>query len=364
MIDVFADIAAAARIEVPAEQRLPIAIVGAGVIVDVAHLPAYHRGGLEIAGIYDIDQARASDVAARHAIPRVYDSLDELVADDRVHVVDVAVTPAAQPGIVEAVIDAGKHVLCQKPLALDPVTAAGLVAHADRADRVAAVNQQLRFSESMVVAKAIVDAGWIGTPVAIRIDVDIATDWRAWPWLMTSNRLEVQYHSIHYLDAVRHLVGDPVAVFGRGTRFPGQLPQAETRTTSVLVYPGDLQATVSVNHENLSGDVRATFRVDGSDGVIDGTFGLLYDYPHGRPDTMQVWSRSLPTDGWLPYPVTSRWLPDAFLGPMASLLAAIHDGEEPITSARDNLITVAVVDALYRSMDSRRVETVDEPAVR
>lgn len=54
----------------------------------------------------------------------------------------------------------------------------------------------------------------------------------------------------------------------------------------------------------------------------------LYDYPHGRPDTVELNSSVLPTDGWLPYPVTMRWIPDAFSGPMRALLADIA-GDDP-----------------------------------
>ena len=57
----------------------------------------------------------------------------------------------------------------------------------------------------------------------------------------------------------------------------------------------------------------------------------------------------MPTDGWLPYPVTRRWVPDAFLGPVGSLLRAMKDGGEPESGARDNLETLRLVDALYRS---------------
>jgi predicted dehydrogenase len=92
--------------------------------------------------------------------------------------------------------------------------------------------------------------------------------------------------------------------------------------------------------------------------------GLLYDYPTGRPDTLEVTSNLVPTDGWAPYPVSTRWLPDAFLGPMASLLAAAGGGPPPLTSARDNVATLAVVEAIYRSVQSGRAEAPARPAAR
>ena len=63
----------------------------------------------------------------------------------------------------------------------------------------------------------------------------------------------------------------------------------------------------------------------------------------------------MPTDGWLHYPVTSRWIPTAFIGPMAGLLEAIATGGVPLTNGRDNLRTLQVVQALYRSGEEHTV---------
>ena len=59
----------------------------------------------------------------------------------------------------------------------------------------------------------------------------------------------------------------------------------------------------------------------------------------------------LPTDGWVPYPVGSRWLPDAFLGPMASLLRAVATGSTPRSSGRDNVGTLRQIERIYESME-------------
>ncbi|MEO3885135.1 Gfo/Idh/MocA family oxidoreductase [Nonomuraea sp. B5E05] len=351
MIDVFAPIAAAAGLAVPAGHRLPIAVVGAGAIVDVAHLPAYRRAGLEVTGLFDLDAGRAAEVAGRHGVPRSYGSLEELLADERAAVVDIAVAPGAQPAIARAALAAGKHLLCQKPFAPDVATGQEIVELAAARGLKVAVNQQLRFDEGVAAARAMVRAGWIGEPTAMTFTVNIHTDWSAWDWLVSSERLEIVYHSIHYLDAIRSVLGDPELVFCTGSRTPGQVATGETRTMSTLVYPGDVRALVHATHENRTGDQEASFRIDGTEGAIKGTLGLLYDYPHGRPDTLAVNSRSLPTDGWLPYPVTTRWLPDAVAGPMGSLLRAIAEGGEPETSGADNLGTLRLIHALYRSMD-------------
>lgn len=349
MIELFDDVAAYCAIGVPAAHRLPIAAVGAGAIMDVAHLPAYRKAGLEVAGITDTDLAKAREVAERHGIPRVYAGLDELLADDAVRVVDVAVPSTAQPGIARRVLESGRHMLGQKPFARDPAVAAELCALADARGLVLAVNQQLRFDEGMAAAHRMVELGWLGDVTSLSITVNIWTEWRDWPWMLSTDRLEIANHSIHYHDVVRWFLGEPRTVFCAAGRTPGQAAEAESRTVSTYVYDDGVTAVVHANHEN-AWDNSATFRIDGSRGAIRGTLGLLYDYPHGRPDTLEVCSDVLPTDGWVPYPVTTRWIPDAFAGPMASLLAAVAGGPEPRSSARDNLGTLRLVDALYAAI--------------
>ena len=180
MLDLLVPIADAARISVPPEHRRAIAIVGAGVIVDVAHLPSYRSLGLDVRGVYDLDAARAKDVAERHGIDRVYDSLDALLGDDAVDVVDIAVVPSAQPDIARQALAAGTHPLCQKPFAPDVATGRELVSLAEKSGACVAVNQQLRWDEGMAAARAMVQAGWIGTPTTMSFVVDISTDWSAW----------------------------------------------------------------------------------------------------------------------------------------------------------------------------------------
>ena len=361
MLDVFEPIVRSFSLRIPEEHRRPIGIVGAGGIVDYGHLPAYEKAGLEVAAIFDIDRDRAKDVAKRHGIETVYGSQEELLNDQRVEVVDIAVQPWVQSKIASAALEAGKHLLCQKPLAVDMKTAEGLVADADARGLKLAVNQQLRFEEGIAVARAMVQAGWIGQPTTMSVTVNVVTDWGMWPWMESSDRLEIMYHSIHYFDAIRSILGDPELVWCTGSRTPGQSAKGETRTMSTLVFSGDVRALVHATHTNIAGDFEATFRIDGSEGSIKGTLGLLYDYPHGRPDTLAVYSRTLPTDGWLPYPVTTRWLPDAIAGPMGSLLEAIAKDKAPATSGADNLKTLLLVEALYRSMDSGESQRLDDP---
>jgi predicted dehydrogenase len=347
--DVFAPIRDAIAIKVPPAHRRRTAIVGAGEIVDVAHLPAYTAHGLDIVGITDMNAERAAQIAQRHGIERVYRSHEELAADPTVEVVDIAVYPWVQCGIAAQLLESGKHLLCQKPLSYDYDEAARLVELAAARSRKLVVNQQLRYSESIAAMKAMLAQGWIGDPYEVSWDFHLGTPWEAWPWVVTQPRLDLNQYTIHFLDAVRWMLGEPLRVYGTQAREPGQKEAGETRTISVLEFAGETRAWLRSFHKNHTGDPRAEFRIDGTQGSIRGTIGLVYDYPRGRVDTLEVNSRALPTDGWMPYPVMTRWFPTAFIGPMAALLDSIATGKEAATSGRDHLATLRIVHALYRS---------------
>lgn len=354
MLDALTPIAQQCDLTIPPELHRGIAIVGAGAIVEVAHLPAYQRAGLPVKGIVDLDRPRAEKLASRFDLD-VYNDLDEVLADQDVEVVDIAVVPQAQPDIAKRALAAGKHVLAQKPIAVNTALGRELVAAAAAAGRVLAVNQQMRFGEGIAAARAMAEAGWLGELTAFTVDVNITTDFSAWGWLVESEQLDLMYHSIHYFDSVRSILGDPETLYCAAGRRPGQVPAGETRSMTTMTFPTGPRALVNVNHENVTGDPSATFRLDGSQGSVRGSIGLLLDYPHGRPDTVEVRSAVLPTDGWLPYPVTTRWIPDAFAGPMRALLRDIAGYGPSPTRGADAVRTLALVEAGYESIRTGEV---------
>ena len=352
MIDQFREIADAVKLEVKPENKRKIGICGAGGIVDGAHLPAYTKAGLEVVAIFDTDHAKAQDVAKRHGIPTVYKTLAELLADPKVEIVDIAVPAAAQPEIFEQVAAAKKHILAQKPFATTVAAGEAMVKQAKDAGIIAAVNQQLRFEEGVAAAHKMVELGWIGSVSNFSINVNLITPWELWPWAKDLERLEVMLHSIHYHDLIRWFLGDAKTVFCAAGRTAGQFPKGETRTISTALYSSGVTSLVHANHVNRGGDNYAEYRIDGDKGSIRGTLGLLYDYPSGRVDTLEVNSQVVPTDGWMPYPVTTRWFPDAFIGTMGSVMDAIATGAPLRASVADNIGTLKMVEALYKSMDS------------
>ena len=96
----------------PRRRDYPISIVGAGGIVNDAHLPAYRQAGFDVVGIYDLDATRAATTAARFAIPTVYPRLDDLLSGPAA-IVDVAVPARANRDLAARVAASGKALLLQ-----------------------------------------------------------------------------------------------------------------------------------------------------------------------------------------------------------------------------------------------------------
>jgi predicted dehydrogenase len=350
MLNQFKEITEFCKLEIPKEHHKKIALIGAGGIVSSAHLPAYELSGLSIAGITDTNLQRAHALADEYKIARVYKSFEEILEDTEIEVVDIAVPAQAQPSILLAAIKAGKHILAQKPLAPTVAEAHMLLEEASKTNLVVGVNQQLRFDEGIAAAYKMVKCGWVGEVSNFSITVNLDTPWDLWGWAQQMEQLEIMVHSIHYHDVVRWFMGEPTRVYALAGKTTGQLPIGETRTISSYTFSSGATALVHANHVNRGGDNSATFRIDGDQGSIRGTLGLLYEYPIGRADTLEVNSQSKSTGGWVSYPVTTKWIPHAFIGTMGSVLAAISDGSTPRSSLADNVKTIELVHALYDSI--------------
>ncbi len=337
----------------PSLKSLGIGIAGAGAIVTSSHLPAYTAAGYRVVAIYDRDQERARAAAASFGIPRVCATFEELLADKEVSIVDIAVPPLAQPEMARAAMAAKKHLLCQKPLAWTMAEARTMVEEAARAGIVLAVNQQMRWDPMIRETRRLQNKGLLGRILNVSLDESVYTDWAQWTWIPPASHLDLMLHSIHYIDSLRYLFGEPDWMFSTTGKFPGQKEVAETRSFSTFGFSGGLIARINVHHNNWTDDQVMNWRVEGDQGIVRGRFGHLDNYPHGGPDVMEYHLRG--ETSWHKVEITDRWFPDAFAGPMGSLLEAIATNGEPETSGRDNLKTLGLVWGCYRSAEERRV---------
>jgi len=339
----------------PVAVRRPIVIIGAGGIVRDAHLPAYRRAGFKVAGVYDSDLAKAKALAADFKLPVIYATLSEAVGaapGGRPPVFDVAVPAHALPGVVSA-LPAGRAVLLQKPFGEDLPAARYLLKACQRRRLRAAVNFQLRFAPAVARARQMIAAGVIGELSDIEVRITTFTPWRLWKFLAAAPRVEILYHSIHYIDLIRSFAGDPRGVQALTLPDPQSPGLASTRSAILLDYGPVLRATVTTNHSHQFGSRHQESYVkwEGDKGAIKVGLGVLLDYPHGQPDTLEVCR--LPKHGrprWQKLPTGGNWFPDAFIGTMGGAMRLAADRPAPnLCTAADAFRTMAVVEAAYRA---------------
>ena len=230
---------------------LPVAIIGAGAIVRTAHLPVYRRLGFPVAGVYDVNCAAARQTAEMFDIDRVFHSLDEACTLENV-VYDLAV-PGDQILDILRRLPEGSGVLMQKPMGRDLDEAKRIRQIAHERGLIAAVNLQLRFSPNMLALGDLIRAGTLGTLVDIDVRIVIDQPWHNWTFLEGAPRLEVPYHSIHYIDAIRSFAGEPDGVYCRTVPHP-ELPRLrDTRSSIILDYGDRIRCSLVLNHTHRGG---------------------------------------------------------------------------------------------------------------
>jgi len=325
----------------------PIVVIGAGSIVRDAHLPAYARLGLRVAGVFDLDAGAARARAEAFGIERACASLDEALATPDA-VFDLAVPPGAIAGIIER-MPPRAPVLMQKPMGRDLDEARRILRICRQRSLTAAVNFQLRFAPNMLALRDALGRGLLGDVTDVEVRLNLHTPWQYWAFLKDAPRLEVLMHSIHYVDLIRSMLGEPLGVYCRGVRHPQLEGYADARTSIILDYGDELRCSLTMNHTHDFGPrfAMSQFKLEGTEGAAIARMGVNLNYPKGEPDELLIARRG---GDWTPVPLHGSWFTEAFEGPISNVqrVAAGEDGAL-VSAVDDAFRTMAVVEACYES---------------
>jgi len=146
-----------------ARKDLRVGLVGVGAAAQVNHIPALKRTeGVELAALVDRDREKAARVAQKFGVPAVHARLDDLLADDTIDAVDICTPNYLHAPIAIAALEAGKHVLCERPLARSHDEAAAMLKAARKADRRLMCCVQHRFRPDAQLLRKFVEKGDLG----------------------------------------------------------------------------------------------------------------------------------------------------------------------------------------------------------
>ncbi len=325
----------------------PIVVIGAGSIVRDAHLPNYRRLGFPVAGIFDVNPEAARERAAAFGIARVFETLEAAVLEPGV-VFDVAVPPVQIAGII-ARMPPGSAVLIQKPMGRDLDDARRILAICRERRLLAAINFQLRFAPNMLALKDALARGVLGEVTDLEVRINLHTPWAYWAFLKGVPRLEIVMHSIHYLDLIRSLVGEPRGVWCRALRHPELADYPDVRSSIILDYGDTIRASLTQNHAHTFGARHAMsqLKIEGTRGAAVARMGVNLNYPHGEPDTLEIASKD---SEWTPVALRGSWFLEAFEGPMSNLQRfAAGEDRALVSGVEDAYRTMALVEACYQS---------------
>ena len=354
--------------QLPQNRRVPIGCIGAGFIMADCHLVAYRNAGFNPVAISSRNPERAWDVAKRHGIDTVHDDYRKLLADEQVEVVDIAVPPDIQIDVVREAVkhaDRIRGILAQKPLGVDYEQAKEIVRLCRDAGITLAVNQNMRYDQSIRACRNLLQRGDLGEPVFASIDMRAIPHWMEWQQRLGWVTLRIM--SIHHLDTFRFLFGDPQRVFASvrsDPRTASKFDHEDGICLYILEYENGMRASAwddvwtGPALEGSEGDIGVNWRVEGTDGLAKGTIGWP-DYPHRTPSTLDFTTKRRP-GYWFQPRWEEVWFPDAFVGPMAELLCALEEDREPEINGDENLNTMALVEACYRSVREHRAVEISE----
>jgi len=349
----------------PKRKDFRIGILGSGFIVNDCHLIAYRKAGFNPIAIASRTREHAAAVAARHHIPTAYDTYLHLLDDPTIEVLDLAVTPDAQLELIRQACARGtaRGILAQKPLGTCYAQAAEAVESCRRAGIVLAVNQNMRYDHSVRAGKTLLKNGVIGEPILATIEMRGIPHWMDWHQRL--GWLTLRIMSIHHLDTFRYWFGEPEKILCSVRTDPRtQFPHSDGICTYILEYKHGLRCVgiddtwTGPAKEGCPADIYIKWRIEGMNGLAIADIGWCKT-PYTTPSTIRYACRGDPHFHSPIWP--ESWFPDAFIGTMAQLLVALENGTEPEISGRDNLKTMALVDAAYASAAQSSAVAVRSP---
>jgi len=346
--------------EMPREKQIGIGIVGAGFIVRDCHLVAYEQAGFRVVGLTSRTRERAEEVARLRNVPKALDSVEQLLDDPEVEVLDIAVPPQAQPEVIRRALAHSKRprgILAQKPLAMSLPEAREIVHACEQAGVALQVNQNMRYDHSVRALKRLLDRGALGEPVLATIELRAIPHWM--PWAEGLRSLSTFIMSIHHLDTFRYWLGDPVRVLSSTRPDPRtRFDHTDGLNLYILEYENHARASgwddvwTGPAREGSGGEIFVRWRFEGTKGLALGTIGWP-KWPERAPSTLDYTTVDLGED-WQRPRWDESWFPDAFAGPMAGLLIALETETEPDIAGRDNLKTIALCEAVLEAARTHR----------
>lgn len=343
------EIAAPALAYLPPQPRRPrrIGLVGCGGI-SAQHLAAYRAAGFPVVALCDRNEPKVRDRQAQY-FPEAasYTDYRELLARGDVEVVDLTPHPHDRGPIIEDALQAGVHVLSQKPFVTDLDVGERLCALAERKGVKLAVNQNGRWAPHFAYMRAALAAGLLGELASAHLSVNWDHSWIIGTAFEDIHDLVLYDFAVHWFDIVTAFFGGRAArrVYAATANAAGQRARPPMLAGALVEYDGG-QASLAFNAAVAHGQQDRTY--------LAGSAGTALSV--GPSLSEQELTLATAAGHWRA-PLQGTWFREGFHGAMAELLCAVEEGREPANGARENLRSLALVFAAIASSHTGQPQT-------
>jgi predicted dehydrogenase len=327
----------------PKRYNPPIGLIGCGGISQ-SHLASYKRAGYNVVALCDLIPERAEN-RRKEFYPRAktYTDYKELLKRDDIEVVDIATHPIDREYLIPAALNAGKHVLSQKPFVLDLDKGYRFSELADKKGVKLAINQNGRWAPHFAYMRNAVAKGYIGEVTCAHLDCRWDHDWIAPTPFNDVHHIILYDYAIHWFDILNcFMMGKPATrVYASIVKAKGQTAKPPLLGQALIEY-ADAQATLVFDGYVKLGMEDTTF--------LAGTKGTLKSAGTGINGGQTVTLYT--TKGVATAKPKGEWFKDGFHGSMAALLTAIAKNQKPYNNPEQNLQGLATCFAAVRSADT------------
>lgn len=336
--------------------RIGLGVIGAGAIAERAHLPVYSKmPEVKLVGIAEINAERCKALARRFNIPNWYEDYHKLLENREIQAVSICTPPDTHAEIAVAAAEARKHVLCEKPMALQVEDADRMIEAAERNNVKLMVGHSLRYLENFRVVRHLLMKRTIGRVVFARLELTAGGPFLSWPAVSRYYREkgrggEVLFNfGTHAVDLLRWVINDEVrnvcaliGTYGVVPEIVGK--EIDDRALALLEFEGGsfgeiCVAYVTTSFENL-------LEICGTKGKI------VTDLQPPSPLSMKRIIRLYRGDKG-PYVINVNQVKGDLCLEIEDFIRWVRKGKEPRVSAYDGKKAVKVVLAIYESYRER-----------
>ncbi len=328
-----------------ARKSLRIGLVGVGAAAQINHIPALKKTeGFELVALCDHDPEKAQRVAQKFSVPKAYGRIEDLLADDDVDVVDLCTPNYLHAPMASAALDAGKHVLCERPLARSADEAAAMVKAAKKADRTLMCAVQHRFRADAQLLRKFVDKGDLGDIFMAKAGwLRQKTEWDSDEWRRQKRESGggvVMDLGFQMLDLSLWVLGSPKVSAVTASVHRSKKGEVEDSATAFLRLESGATLTLELTWGLLMEKDFAYLNLFGSGGaallnpfrVHKGMHGTLVNVTPTQEPSRNQYRLSMEAQ-------------------VSHFADALRSGKKPMGSAEEILPVMELMDAIYRSAE-------------